>query len=113
MSVLIKGMEMPQSCWRCPLCLTVDPDTYRCMPTGKEFESTFDAIDHIVLSCPLVEVEEAEESDDCLTNFLIAIAKEREREKDETIGEVRIGNYRVTVNRFSHVWRYEPEGDKE
>jgi len=56
MSILIKGMEMPQSCWRCPLCLTVDPDTYRCIPTGQDFESTFDAIDHIVLSCPLVEV---------------------------------------------------------
>lgn len=56
MSILIRGMEMPKSCWRCQLCLTVDPDTYRCIPTGQEFESTFDAIDHIVLSCPLVEV---------------------------------------------------------
>lgn len=56
MSVLIKGMEMPKSCWRCPLCLTVDPDTYRCLPTGQEFESTFDAIDHIVLDCPLFEI---------------------------------------------------------
>ena len=56
MSILIRGMEMPQSCWRCPLCLIVDPDTYRCIPTGQDFESTFDAIDHIVLSCPLVEV---------------------------------------------------------
>ena len=56
MSILIKGMEMPKSCWRCPLCLIVDPDTYRCIPTGQDFESTFDAIDHIVLSCPLVEV---------------------------------------------------------
>ena len=56
MSVLVKGMEMPISCWRCPLCLTVDPDTYRCIPTGQEFESTFDAIDHIVRPCPLVEV---------------------------------------------------------
>lgn len=56
MSILIKGMEMPQSCWRCPLCLTVDPDTYRCIPTGQDFESTFDAIDHIVLSCPLVGI---------------------------------------------------------
>lgn len=56
MSILIKGMEMPTSCWRCPFCLTVDPDTYRCIPTGQEFESTFDAIDHIVLDCPLVEV---------------------------------------------------------
>lgn len=58
MSILIKGMEMPQSCWRCPLCLTVDPDTYRCIPTGQDFESTFDAIDHIVLSCPLEEVDD-------------------------------------------------------
>ena len=56
MSILIKGMEMPKSCWRCPLCLTVDPDTYRCIPTGQDFESTLDAIDHIVLSCPLVPV---------------------------------------------------------
>lgn len=56
MSLIIKGMDMPQSCWRCPLCLTVDPDTYRCMPTGQDFESTFDAIDHIVLSCPLAEI---------------------------------------------------------
>jgi len=56
MSVLIRGMEMPISCWRCPFCLTVDPDTYRCIPTGQEFESTFDAIDHIVVPCPLVPV---------------------------------------------------------
>ena len=56
MSVLIKEMEMPKSCWRCPLCLTVDPDTYRCMPTGKEFAATFDAIDKVVLPCPLVKI---------------------------------------------------------
>ena len=56
MAVLITDMEMPTSCWRCPLCLTVDPDTYRCIPTGHEFESTFDAINHIVCDCPLVEV---------------------------------------------------------
>lgn len=56
MAVLIKDMEMPMSCWRCPFCLTVDPDTYRCIPTGHEFESTFDAINHIVCDCPLVPV---------------------------------------------------------
>ena len=55
MSILIKGMDMPESCWRCPFCLTIDPDTYRCIPTGHEFESTFDAINHIVCDCPLVE----------------------------------------------------------
>jgi hypothetical protein len=58
MSILIKGMEMPESCWRCPFCLTVDPDTYRCLATGQEFESTFDAIDHIVCDCPLVPVQQ-------------------------------------------------------
>ena len=56
MSILIKGMDLPESCWRCPFCLTIDPDTYRCIPTGQEFESTFKAIDHIVCDCPLVEV---------------------------------------------------------
>lgn len=56
MAVMIKGMEMPNSCWRCPLCLTVDPDTYRCMVTGDNFPAIFDAIDHIVLPCPLVEL---------------------------------------------------------
>ena len=56
MAVMIKGMELPNSCWRCPLCLTVDPDTYRCMVTGDNFPAIFDAIDHIVLPCPLVEL---------------------------------------------------------
>lgn len=56
MSVYIKGMEMPTSCWRCPLCLMVDPDTYLCIPNGTKFDATFEAIDHIVLDCPLIPV---------------------------------------------------------
>ena len=112
--IFIKGMKMPNTCEECEfaswsnLCQTMWCNRIE-EPTGEDFSRDYKV--KRAEWCPLVEVEEAEESDDCLTNFLIAIAKERER--DETIGEVKIGNYRVTRNRFSQVWRYEPEGDKE
>ena len=109
--LLIKGMKMPKSCEECQVC---DYEEGDCLLTGTYLIRGKNTLPHNGERrdwCPLVEVEEAEESDDCLTNFLIAVAKERE--KDETIGEVKIGNYRVIGNRFSQVWRYEPEGDKE
>ena len=41
MSVYIKGMEMPKSCFECPMRWKVDPDTIKCLATGERFEETF------------------------------------------------------------------------
>lgn len=51
MSILIKGMEMPKSCWVCKLCFC----GYKCEATG---ESTMTLpIDAKLDTCPLVEVK--------------------------------------------------------
>ena len=57
MSVLVKGMEMPKSCFYCPFRKKVNPDDYVCMALNKEFEETFSLIvgkRHD--DCPLIEV---------------------------------------------------------
>lgn len=57
MSILIKGMEMPKSCFYCPFREKVNPDDYVCMALNKEFEETFSLIAvkrH--KDCPLVPV---------------------------------------------------------
>lgn len=57
MSILIKGMEMPKSCFYCPFREKVNPDDYVCMALNKEFEETFSLIvGKRHKDCPLVRV---------------------------------------------------------
>lgn len=41
MSVLIKGIEMPTSCFYCPFRRKVDPDNIMCIVTRECFEETY------------------------------------------------------------------------
>ena len=41
MSVLIRGMEMPASCFACPFRDKVDPENIMCIVTREVFEETF------------------------------------------------------------------------
>ena len=57
MSVLVKGMEIPKSCFYCPFREKVNPDDYVCMALNKEFEETFSLIvGKRHKDCPLIEV---------------------------------------------------------
>lgn len=57
MSVLIKDMEIPTSCFYCPFREKVNPDDYVCMALNKEFEETFSLIvGKRHKDCPLVPV---------------------------------------------------------
>jgi len=59
MSVYIKGMEMPTSCFYCPFREKVNPDDYVCMALNKEFEETFSLIaGKRYKNCPLIPVPE-------------------------------------------------------
>ena len=63
MSVLIKGMKMPKSCYECPMAIEMDMqgDWYECNLLKKHFYSFDDTADeeeyHRPKDCPLVEVE--------------------------------------------------------
>lgn len=56
MSILIKGMEMPQGCFYCICNKHLDPDTDMCILTREAFDSTFRVIEHRRDNCPLVSV---------------------------------------------------------
>ena len=58
MSILIRGMEMPKSCFYCPMRWKVDPDNIKCLATGEVFEETFTATIEMrnAGNCPLVEI---------------------------------------------------------
>ena len=58
MSVYIKGMEMPKSCFYCPMRMKVDPDTIKCLATGERFEETFAGTIEMRNrgNCPLIHV---------------------------------------------------------
>lgn len=54
--VLINGMEMPKTAGYCSK--KIDPDTRRCIYTGKEFEETLSLLlNRRCADCPLVEVQ--------------------------------------------------------
>ena len=53
MSVLIKGMEMPQSCAGCPLS---EEEFVQCKITRKRFLKAVDAVSRRHPYCPLVEI---------------------------------------------------------
>ena len=56
--IYIKGMELPKSCFYCPMRLKVDPDNIKCLATGDVFEETFTATIEMRNGgkCPLVPV---------------------------------------------------------
>lgn len=58
MSFLIKGMELPKSCWDCPFCLDFEfLDPYECAAENKEFENGIDEYEHSRPNwCPLVPI---------------------------------------------------------
>ena len=57
MSVYIRGMEMPKSCFECPWRCKVDPENLLCRISGEYFEETFSGtIQNRHKSCPLVPV---------------------------------------------------------
>ena len=58
MGVLIRGMEMPKSCFYCPMRWKVDPDNIKCLATGEVFEETFTATIEMrnAGNCPLVPI---------------------------------------------------------
>ena len=55
MSVLIKGMDMPESCCECPC----EYDSFRCNVTGTKFWDIedFDTLTQRLPNCPLVEIK--------------------------------------------------------
>lgn len=58
MSILIKGLEMPQSCWDCMFCLDFEfLFPYECAAANKEFENGIDEYEHSRPNwCPLIEL---------------------------------------------------------
>ena len=58
MSILIKGMEMPKSCFQCEFRTKIDPDNLMCIISQKTFEERFYHIEHRDDTCPLVPVPE-------------------------------------------------------
>ncbi|MBR3262827.1 MAG: hypothetical protein IKF93_06915 [Lachnospiraceae bacterium] len=58
MSVLIKGMEMPKSCFYCPFRRKINPDDIQCLVTRDVFEETFAGTIEMRKRgfCPLIEM---------------------------------------------------------
>ena len=56
MSVLIKGMEMPESCFQCWFLHVINPGYFYCFASGEEFEENFAIHKGRYKDCPLVEV---------------------------------------------------------
>ena len=54
MSVIIKGMKMPERCWDCDLCY----DSFYCRPLGIQFSDRedFEPGERRLSDCPLVHV---------------------------------------------------------
>lgn len=62
MSILIKGMEMPESCFYCQFRKKINPDEIVCTLTKKIYEETFTGtIETRYKNCPLIEVPPREE----------------------------------------------------
>ena len=56
MSILIKGMEMPKSCFMCPFSEINDADTDLCSITGELYDSTPFKPEFRRSDCPLIEI---------------------------------------------------------
>ena len=57
MSVLIKGMEMPESCFQCWFLHVINPGFFYCFASGEEFEENFAIPKGRYKDCPIVEVK--------------------------------------------------------
>lgn len=55
MSVLIKGMEMPDHCIRCPFMISRDGDD--CILQNEEANESFENWEQMKKNCPLVDVK--------------------------------------------------------
>ena len=82
MSILIKGMEMPKSCFQCEFRTKIDPDNLMCIISQKTFEDRFYHIEHRDESCPLVPVPEHGRL--CNKDDVLKVI-------DNLIGRIRIG----------------------
>ena len=57
MSILIKGMEMPNSCGFCPFRIKLNPEEIKCKASGKVIEETLDnLISERHENCTLIEL---------------------------------------------------------
>ena len=56
MSILIKGMEMPESCYYCPFADGVWQKNKRCLINGKEMPRDGRDVQQNHISCPLIEL---------------------------------------------------------
>lgn len=93
MSILIKGMEMPESCFVCPFREKVSPDDIVCMALNKEFEETFTLIaEKRHKDCPLIEIK--------TPHGRLIDADELEQ---EMINGIRAGNYEDGYDNYPHI----------
>ena len=56
MSILVKGMEMPESCYYCPFADGVWQKDKRCLINGEEMPRDGRDVQQNHINCPLVEV---------------------------------------------------------
>lgn len=56
MSILIKGMEMPESCYYCPFADGVWQKNKRCLINGKEMPRDGRDVQQNHINCPLIEL---------------------------------------------------------
>ncbi len=56
MSILIKGMEMPESCYYCPFADGVWQKNKRCLINGKEMPRDGRDVQQNHINCPLIEI---------------------------------------------------------
>lgn len=59
MSVVIRGMKMPKSCFYCPFRRKINPDDIQCLMTRDVFEETFAGTieSRNRGNCPLIELK--------------------------------------------------------
>lgn len=56
MSILIKGMEMPESCYYCPFADGVWQKDKRCLINGEEMPRDERGVQQNHINCPLIEI---------------------------------------------------------
>lgn len=90
MSILIKGMEMPTSCFYCPFRRKINPDDIQCLVTRDVFEETFAGTIEMRNRgfCPIIEVP----------------PHGRLIDADELIDDVRRHSESYFADDFAHEW---------
>ena len=93
MSIIIPGIEMPKSCFKCEFRTKIDPDNLLCLISQKTFEDRFFHIEHRDQSCPLVPVPPHGRliDADALLDAIIAkyIRHERHRELVFAVAQIK------------------------